>query len=70
VSELLDVALRSGWTFLGSCVFLLLGGFSIALSFYWLTRYREFRHEEGEREKAQRLYETISEIISRKPPFN
>jgi len=68
--QTLEVALGSPWAFLGSCIFLFLGSFSIALSFYWLTRYRELRAEERAAQQALQLYQMAEELSKNKPPFN
>ena len=69
MSQSLEIIFSSFWTFAGTAVLVGVGSFSLALSFYWLTRYRELKHEQIEREKIERIYHIVQQMNSR-GPFN
>ena len=69
MSELFEIIFSSFWTFTGTALLVSLGSFSLALSFYWLTRYRELRQEQMEREKIERIYHIVQQMNAR-GPFN
>jgi uncharacterized lipoprotein YmbA len=69
MSEVFQIIFSSFWTFAGTLILVGCASFSLALSFYWLTRYRELRQEQIEQERIERIYQVVRQISGREP-FN
>ncbi len=69
MGEVFEIIFSSFWTFTGTALLVFLGSFSISLTFYWLTRYRELKQEQMEREKIERIYHIVQQMNQR-GPFN
>ena len=48
--EIVEFIFSSGWVFLGTLILLFTASFSWALTFYWLTRYKELMQDKIIRE--------------------